>query len=413
MCGEANYGGVPGGVCAALGFRAAGLHVGVKTHAKWKKDVALIVSDAPCAAAALFTKNVVKAAPIQVTKAHLAAGWVRAIIANSGNANACAPLGEENAGRMCAAAAKAIGCAPEEVLVASTGVIGQALNVKVIEDGLPELYSLLERSDAASDAAAHAIMTTDTVKKEFAGEVVIGGRTVHIGGIAKGSGMIHPNMGTMLCFLTTDCAIAPELLREALAEAARTTFNRISVDGDTSTNDTCCILANGLAGNPEITEKNDAYIDFLMKLHEVCYRLARSMAKDGEGAKHLITCTVRGAKSEEQAEAISKSVISSTLTKAAIFGCDANWGRVLCAMGYSGETFDPEQVNVTFASDAGEILVCEQGRGLAFDEALAKKILSEDEVDIDITISEGNEACTCWGCDITYDYIKINGDYRT
>ena len=314
---------------------------------------------------------------------------------------------------MCAAAAKAIGCAPEEVLVASTGVIGQALNVKVIEDGLPELYSLLERSDAASDAAAHAIMTTDTVKKEFAGEVVIGGRTVHIGGIAKGSGMIHPNMGTMLCFLTTDCAIAPELLREALAEAARTTFNRISVDGDTSTNDTCCILANGLAGNPEITEKNDAYIDFLMKLHEVCYRLARSMAKDGEGAKHLITCTVRGAKSEEQAEAISKSVISSTLTKAAIFGCDANWGRVLCAMGYSGETFDPEQVNVTFASDAGEILVCEQGRGLAFDEALAKKILSEDEVDIDITISEGNEACTCWGCDITYDYIKINGDYRT
>ena len=404
---------ISGGVCAAEGFRAAGLHVGVKTHATWKKDVALIVSDVPCRAAALFTKNVVKAAPIRVTMGHLAGGQVRGIIANSGNANACAPQGVENAEKMCAAAAKEIGCAPEEVLVASTGVIGQTLNVKVIEEGMPELYGLLEHSDAASDAAAHAIMTTDTVKKEAAAEAVISGRTVHIGGIAKGSGMIHPNMGTMLCFLTTDCAISQELLREALTEAARTTFNRISVDGDTSTNDTCCILANGLSGNPEITEKNDAYIDFVLKLHEVCWHLARAMAKDGEGAKHLITCTVRGAKSEEQAEHISKSVISSTLTKAAIFGCDANWGRVLCAMGYSGEEFNPEEVNVTFASDAGEILVCENGKGLAFDEELARKILSEDEVDIDITMKEGDEMCTCWGCDITYDYIKINGDYRT
>ena len=408
MCQTIN-----GGVCAAQGFRAAGLHVGVKTHATWKKDVALIVSDVPCTAAAMFTRNVVKAAPIHVTRDHLAKGSIRAVIANSGNANACAPQGEENAERMCAAAAKAIGCAPEDVLVASTGVIGQTLNVKVIEDGVPELYGLLERSDEASDAAAHAIMTTDTVKKEVAVEAIVGGKTVHIGGIAKGSGMIHPNMGTMLCFITTDCAISQEMLQEALGEVVRTTFNRISVDGDTSTNDTCCVLANGLAGNPEITEKNESYVDFLLKLHEVCYHLARSMAKDGEGAKHLITCTVRGAATEEQAESISKSIISSTLTKAAIFGCDANWGRVLCAMGYSGEKFDPERVDVAFASEAGEILVCKAGRGLDFDEALAKKILTEDEVDIDVTMAEGDESCTCWGCDITYDYIKINGDYRT
>ena len=404
---------ISGGVCAAQGFRAAGLHVGVKTHNVNKKDVALIVSDAPCAAAAMFTKNVVQAAPIHVTRAHLAAGRVRAVIANSGNANACAPQGEENAERMCAAAASALGCAPEEVLVASTGVIGQTLKVDVIEKGVPELFGLLERSDGASDAAAHAIMTTDTVKKECAAEVIIGGKTVRIGGIAKGSGMIHPNMGTMLCFITTDCAISQEMLQEALEEVVRTTFNRISVDGDTSTNDTCCILANGLAGNPEITSKGDAYVDFVMKLHEVCYHLARQMAKDGEGAKHLITCTVRGARSEEQAETISKSVISSTLTKAAIFGCDANWGRVLCAMGYSGEKFDPERVDVTFGSEAGEILVCQNGRGLDFDEDMAKKILTEDEVEIEIRMAEGDESCTCWGCDITYDYIKINGDYRT
>lgn len=404
---------ISGGVCAAQGFRAAGLHVGVKTHNANKKDVALIVSDEPCTAAAVFTKNVVKAAPVLVAKAHLEKGKIRAVVANSGNANACAPKGRENAERMCAAAAKAIGCSPEEVLVASTGVIGQTLKVEAIEEGVPELYGMLERSGAASDAAAHAIMTTDTVKKEFAAEVLIGGKPVRIGGIAKGSGMIHPNMGTMLCFLTTDCRISREMLEEALREVVRMTFNRISVDGDTSTNDTCCILANGLAGNPEIREMDERYVDFTMKLHEVCYALARMMAKDGEGAKHLITCTVRGAASEEQAETISKSVISSTLTKAAIFGCDANWGRVLCAMGYSGESFDPDKVDVSFASGAGDVLVCQNGRGLDFDEDLAKKILSEDEVDIDITIREGGESCTCWGCDITYDYIKINGDYRT
>ena len=404
---------IDGGVCAAQGFRAAGLHVGVKTHNVNKKDVALIVSDADCAAAAVFTTNVVKAAPIHVTKAHLANGRARAVVANSGNANACAPLGEENAERMCAAAAKAIGCGAEDVLVCSTGVIGQTLRVNVIEEGMEELASLLEQSGAGSDAAAHAIMTTDTVKKEAAVETTVGGKTVRIGGIAKGSGMIHPNMGTMLCFITTDCAISPAMIREALRETAQVSFNRISVDGDTSTNDTCLVLANGLAGNETITGEGEDYAAFLEALKALCVRLARMMAKDGEGARHLITCTVAGAKDEESAQTIAKSVISSTLTKAAIFGCDANWGRVLCAMGYSGEEFDPDKVDVAFASAAGEIPVCRQGRGLDFDEDLAKRILTEDEVEIRVRMGEGDAACTCWGCDITYDYIKINGDYRT
>ena len=404
---------IDGGVCAAQGFRAAGLHVGVKTHNVNKKDVALIVSDSDCAAAAVFTTNVVKAAPIHVTKAHLADGRARAVVANSGNANACAPLGEENAERMCAAAAKAIGCGAEDVLVCSTGVIGQTLRVNVIEEGMEELAGLLERSGAGSDAAAHAIMTTDTVKKEAAVETTVGGKTVRIGGIAKGSGMIHPNMGTMLCFITTDCSISPEMIREALVDTAHVSFNRISVDGDTSTNDTCLVLANGLAGNETITGEGEDYAAFLEALKALCVRLARMMAKDGEGARHLITCTVAGAKDEESAQTIAKSVISSTLTKAAIFGCDANWGRVLCAMGYSGEEFDPDKVDVAFASAAGEIPVCRQGRGLDFDEDLAKRILTEDEVEIRVRMGEGDAACTCWGCDITYDYIKINGDYRT
>ena len=404
---------ISGGVCAAQGFKAAGIHVGVKTHAAWKKDVALIVSDVDCAAAAVFTKNVVKAAPIHVDKAHLADGKARAVIANSGNANACAPHGEENAEKMCAAAAKAIGCAPGDVLVSSTGVIGQTINVQVIEEGVPALYAALERSDAASDAAAHAIMTTDTVKKEVALETTVGGRTVRVGGIAKGSGMIHPNMGTMLCFLTTDCAISKGLVKKALEQAVRVSFNRISVDGDTSTNDTCLLLANGLAGNAEICEEGEAYARFVQALTEVCVRLARRMAKDGEGAKHLITCTVAGAKDEAAAERLAKSVIGSSLTKAAVFGCDANWGRILCAMGYSGEEFDPERVDVTFASRGGEVAVCRAGRGLPFDEDLAKRVLSEDEVTIGITAGDGPGCCTCWGCDLTYDYVRINGDYRT
>ena len=404
---------IAGGVCAARGFRAAGIHVGVKTHNLNKKDVALIVSDTMCTAAGVFTTNVVKAAPVLVSRAHLANGKARAIVCNSGNANACAPMGKENALRMCDAAANALGCDSGDVLVASTGVIGQMLKVDVIENGIPQLSGLLEASAAASDAAAHAIMTTDTVKKEVAVETVIGGKSVRIGGIAKGSGMIHPNMGTMLCFLTTDCAISSEMIRAALLETVQVSFNRISVDGDTSTNDTCIVLANGMAGNAEIAEKNGDYSVFVEALEVLCTKLARMMAKDGEGAKHLITCTVQGAASGKSAETISKSVISSTLTKAAIFGCDANWGRVLCAMGYSGETFDPDKVDVHFASAAGEIAVCEQGQGLPFDEELAKKILTEDEVEILIRLGEGDGSCTCWGCDITYDYIKINGDYRT
>ena len=387
--------------------------MGVKTHNLNKKDVALIVSDTMCTAAGVFTTNVVKAAPVLVSRAHLANGKARAIVCNSGNANACAPMGKENALRMCDAAANALGCDSGDVLVASTGVIGQMLKVDVIENGIPQLSGLLEASAAASDAAAHAIMTTDTVKKEVAVETVIGGKSVRIGGIAKGSGMIHPNMGTMLCFLTTDCAISSEMIRAALLETVQVSFNRISVDGDTSTNDTCIVLANGMAGNAEIAEKNGDYSVFVEALEVLCTKLARMMAKDGEGAKHLITCTVQGAASGKSAETISKSVISSTLTKAAIFGCDANWGRVLCAMGYSGETFDPDKVDVHFASAAGEIAVCEQGQGLPFDEELAKKILTEDEVEILIRMGEGDGSCTCWGCDITYDYIKINGDYRT
>ena len=404
---------IEGGVCAAQGFKAAGIHVGVKTHNTNKKDVALIVSDVDCSASAVFTRNVVKAAPIHVDKKHLENGKARAIVANSGNANACAPNGEENAIKMCQAAARVIGCDPTDVLVSSTGVIGQTINVKVIEDGLPELYAALDTTAEASDAAAHAIMTTDTVKKEIAVETEVGGKTVRMGGIAKGSGMIHPNMGTMLCFQTTDCAISPEMIKTALLETVNVSFNRISVDGDTSTNDSCMVLANGMAGNAIITEKGEDYEAFRSALQALCIQLAKEMASDGEGAKHLITCTVKGGKDEKAAETIAKSVICSTLTKAAIFGADANWGRVLCAMGYSGEDFDPDKVDVHFTSAAGDIMVCQQGRGLNFDEDLAKKILTEHDVEINIAMGEGEAACTCWGCDITYDYIKINGDYRT
>ena len=404
---------IDGGVCAVQGFKAAGLHVGVKNNKSDKKDVALIVSDVECAAAAVFTKNVVKAAPIHVDIKHLADGKARAIIANSGNANACAPYGEENAIKMCQAAAKAIGCAPEDVLVSSTGVIGQTINIKAIEDGVPALHGLLDHSAAASTSAAQAIMTTDTVKKEVAVETVIGGKTVTMGGIAKGSGMIHPNMGTMLCFLTTDCAISPEMIKTALLETVNVSFNRISVDGDTSTNDSCIVLANGMAGNAPITEKGEDYEAFLAALQALSIQLAKEMASDGEGAKHLITCSVTGAESEEKAEIVAKSVIGSNLTKCAIFGADANWGRVLCAMGYSGASFDPDKVNVEFASAAGSIEVCHQGRGVDFDEIKAKKILTEHDVEININMNEGAAKCTCWGCDMTYDYVKINGDYRT
>ena len=402
---------IEGGVCAALGFRAAGIHVGVKTSNLSKKDLALIVSDVPCAAAAVYTKNAVKAAPLLVTREHLADGRAQAVLVNSGNANACAPDGEENARRSCRAAAKALGLDERDVVVASTGVIGQRLPVEKIEQGVEKLVPLLSRT--GSHDAALAIMTTDTVKKEYAVETVIGGKTVRIGGIAKGSGMIHPNMGTMLCFVTTDCAMTPETAKSALLEAVRVSFNRISVDGDTSTNDMACLLANGLAGNDPIAGPGADYDVFVEALKALCTKLAIDMAADGEGAKHLVICTVTGARTEEDAETLAKSVISSTLTKAAIFGADANWGRVLCAMGYSGVEFDPDTVDVAFESAAGRIDVCKNGRGLEFDEDLAKKILSEHDVTIDIRLEGGKASCTCWGCDITYDYIKINGDYRT
>jgi len=403
---------IDGGVCAAKGFKASGVFCGVKANSSPnKKDLALIYSEIPCAAAGIFTKNQVKAAPVLLDMELIKDGVAQAIVANSKNANACAPDGMENAKRMCQAAAEALNIPPENVMVSSTGVIGQRLNIEAIEKGIPMAASQL--SYDGSDAAANAIMTTDTVKKEFACEVEIDGKLVHIGGIAKGSGMIHPNMGTMLCYITTDCAISAVMLKKALLSANSVSFNRISVDGDTSTNDSCIVLANGLAGNKEITDECADYKAFLDAFIAICTDLARSMAADGEGAKHLITCKVNGAKSVEQAETIGKSVIGSALTKSAIFGCDANWGRVLAAMGYSGESFDPEKVNVSFASEVGSVLVCKDGRGLDFDEELASKILSEKEVIIDIVMAEGSCEAICWGCDLTYDYVRINGDYRT
>lgn len=403
---------IDGGVCAAKGFKAAGVFCGVKANSSpSKKDLALIYSEIPCAAAGIFTKNQVKAAPVLLDMELIKDGVAQAIVANSKNANACAPEGMENAKRMCQAAAAALNISADNVMVSSTGVIGQRLNIEAIEKGIP--LAVEQLSYDGSDAAANAIMTTDTVKKEFACELEIGGKTVHIGGIAKGSGMIHPNMGTMLCYITTDCAISAPMLKKALLSANSVSFNRISVDGDTSTNDSCIVLANGLAGNAEITTDGADYDAFLEAFIAICTDLARSMAADGEGAKHLITCQVKGASSVDQAETIGKSVIGSALTKSAIFGCDANWGRVLAAMGYSGETFDPEKVNVSFASTVGSVPVCKDGRGLNFDENLATKILSEKEVVIDIEMAEGDCAATCWGCDLTYDYVRINGDYRT
>ncbi|MDR1329138.1 MAG: bifunctional glutamate N-acetyltransferase/amino-acid acetyltransferase ArgJ [Oscillospiraceae bacterium] len=407
---------IEGGVTAPLGFTAAGLHVGVKTRNPEKLDVALIAADVLCNTAAAYTKNVVKAAPIIVTREHLQNGQARAIIANSGNANACAPGGEENARRMCAAAAGALGIVETDVLVASTGVMGQTLPVAKIEAAAPELAARLSRG--GSDDAARAIMTTDTVKKEVALECEIGGKTVRIGGIAKGSGMIHPNMGTLLAFITTDCSISREMLNAALLSAVRESFNRISVDGDTSTNDTAIVMASGHAGNAEITGFGEDYDVFADALRALCVRFAREMASDGEGAKHLITCTVSNTENEGKAETLAKSVISSTLFKAAIFGADANWGRALCAMGYSGEAFDPDRVDVSFRSAAGTIEVCRDGLGLAFDETLAKAVLTEHDIEVLIDLHEETTPgecglCTCWGCDITYDYIKINGDYRT
>lgn len=409
---------ISGGIVAAQGFRAAGMRVGVKATAlpmdgQAKKDLMLLLSDRRCAAAGMFTTNQVKAAPVYVTKEHIADGACWGVIANSGNANACAPNSQAHALEMCEAAAEETGLMAEDFAVASTGVIGQELNIAPILKGLPALAGKLSGAPQASDDAARAIMTTDTVKKEIAFETEIGGKRVRVGGIAKGSGMIHPNMGTMLSFVTTDCAITPGMLDKLVREVVPRTFNRVTVDGDTSTNDTFLVLANGAAGNPLIDWESPDYLALKEVLMAVCTDLARKMAGDGEGASRLVTCTVRGADSEAKAERLSRSVVGSSLVKAAMFGADANWGRVLCAMGYSGAQFDPETVDVTFRSAAGEVPVCELGSALDFDEALAKRVLSQDEVVIDVKLREGEGEATCWGCDLTYEYVKINGDYRS
>ena len=417
---------IPGGVTAPKGFTASGVHCGVKKGKgdgnqppmskmpevlEGKKDLALIVSEQPCVAAAVYTMNRVKAAPLYVTMDHLENGEAQAIVANSGNANACAPNSHEHAETMCQLAAQATGLKASDFVVASTGVIGQELNIDAIAQGMPAAAAALSKD--GSDAAANAIMTTDTVKKELSVTCSVGGKTVTIGAIAKGSGMIHPNMGTMLCFVTTDCAITHEMLTDALHEIVPRTFNRVTVDGDTSTNDMCVVLANSMAGNELIEWKDDSYTVFYKTLYYVFEQLARSIAADGEGASKLITCTVTNARSEESAERLAKAGVGSSLGKAAMFGSDANWGRVLCAMGYSKAPFRPEFVDVHFSSAVGEILVCQQGAGVDFDEEAAKSILSQDEVVISVDLHEGEHEATCWGCDLTYDYVKINGDYRT
>ena len=401
-----------GGVCAPKGFTASGIHCGIKpTSNPDRKDIALIKSDVPCNAAGMFTKNNVKAAPVWLDIEHLKDGKAQAIVANSYIANACAPEGMETATLTAKTAAKALSIPMKDIIVSSTGVIGQRLNVEAIIKAFPELVNKLSK-DGSKDAAK-AIMTTDTVKKELSYEFTLSGKTVHLGGITKGSGMIHPHMGTMLCYITTDVAISKEMLNEALHEAVNKSFNRISIDGDMSTNDSCVILANGLAENKEIRSKDKDYETFLKVLMTLTITLSKIMAKDGEGAEHLITCTVKNAKTEKKAEILSKSVINSTLTKTAIFGKDANWGRVLCALGYAGVPFDAEKTDIFFQSENGSICVCKNGKGLSFNEELALSILSAEEVIILVDLKEGEEEATCWGCDLTYDYVKINGDYRT
>lgn len=373
--------------------------------------MAVIVSDTLCSAAATYTKNKVKAAPLYVTMEHLKNGTAKAVIVNSGNANACAPLGKENAARECAAMAKALSIPEDDVIVASTGIIGVTLPVECIEAKIPEAAANL--SPAHDLEAAEAILTTDTRVKQKAVQIELNGTIVTIGAMAKGSGMIHPNMGTMLGFIGTDAVIAPELLQEVLRNCIVRSFNRISVDGDTSTNDMVCVLANGKSGISEIKTGTPECELFAAALQEVCVDLARKIAGDGEGAGRLVTCTMTHASDEETAECLAKSVVSSSLVKAAMFGKDANWGRVLCAMGYSGASLKPERVDVYFRSAAGSIKVCENGEGLVFDEDLAARILSEEEVEIFADLKDGDVSVSAWGCDLTYDYVKINGDYRS
>ena len=400
---------INGGVCAAEGFTANGVHCGIR-KSKTKRDLALIFSEVQANAASVYTTNLVKGAPLVVTKNHIADGKAQAIICNSGNANTCNANGIEIAEGMCDLVAEAMDIKAEDVVVASTGVIGQPLSLDPIISGMEELTEGLGEH---SDLAAEGIMTTDTKIKEIAVSFEIGGKTCKIGGIAKGSGMIHPNMATMLVFITTDTAISSKMLQKALSSDIQNTFNMVSVDGDTSTNDMVTILANGMAGNDEITEEGEAFDVFMMALNTVTVYLCRCIAGDGEGATKLLECKVTGAVNEATAKTVAKSVICSSLLKAAMFGADANWGRVLCAIGYSGANVDVNKVDVAFSSAKGEIVVCKDGAGVEFSEEKAKEILLESEIDILVGLNSGEAKATAWGCDLTYDYVKINGDYRT
>ena len=401
---------ISGGVIAAKGFTASGVHCGIRKN-RSKNDLALIVSEVPASAAAVYTTNLVKGAPLTVTKQHLADGLAQAVICNSGNANTCNANGIEIAEQMAELTAQTLGIRASDVVVASTGVIGEPLDITPIAAGLPALAAGLTAESC--DAAAEGIMTTDTVRKEAAVSFELGGKTCRLGGIAKGSGMIHPNMATMLVFITTDAAIAPAMLQKALSTDIANTFNMVSVDGDTSTNDMVTVLANGLAGNPEITAEGEDFTAFMCALNSVTVALCRMIAGDGEGATKLLECRVDGAADEPTAKTVAKSVICSSLLKAAMFGADANWGRVLCAIGYSGAQVDVNRIDVAFRSEAGCIPVCKDGAGIGFSEEEAKKILSEKEIEILVSLHAGDAAATAWGCDLTYDYVKINGDYRT
>ena len=401
---------VIGGVCAPKGFRAGGIWCGIRKN-KTKSDLAMIVSDTMCTAAGVYTKNKVKGAPIVVTKNHLADGHAQAVICNSGNANTCAPNGLEIAEETCALTAKALGLLPTDIIVASTGVIGKEMEIAPFATGIPQLADALTYE--GSQAAAHAIMTTDTKLKEVAVEFTVGGKTCHMGAIAKGSGMIHPNMATMLCFITTDAAISAPMLQKALSDDVPDSFNQVSVDRDTSTNDTVTIMANGMAGNDEITGEGEDYKAFAEALAFVTRKLSFCIAADGEGASRTIVCQVNGAPTKETARLVSRSVISSNLFKAAVFGKDANWGRILCAIGYTDAEFDIEPIDVTLSSKAGSLLVCKKAAHHEFSEEKALEILSEDVVTVEVEMHQGSGSATAWGCDLTYDYVKINGDYRT
>lgn len=399
-----------GGVTAPKGFTANGIHCGIR-KSKDKKDLALIFCEKECDTAAVYTQNLVCGAPITVTKNNISDGKARAVVCNSGIANTCNADGIEKAEGMCEITANALGISKSDIIVASTGVIGHPLDLEPVKNGINELVSGLNKN--GSDSAANAIMTTDTVKKEFACEFTLGGKSCHIGAISKGSGMIHPNMATMLAFITTDANISSEMLKSSLLEVVADSFNMLSVDGDTSTNDTVAILASGLCENERITEKNDDYRTFTLALSSICEKLVKLMAKDGEGATKLVECVVTGASDVKTAKTCAKAVICSSLVKAAMFGSDANWGRILCALGYSGVDINVHRVDVKFSSDGGEIEVCKDGSGIDFSEELAKKVLSCDEVYILVDLKSGASCATAYGCDLTYDYVKINGDYRT